>query len=655
MDPLAGLSVACNIMQVIQFSVETLATFRQMRETAPPDVYIQKDGHSLLDMTKRLKKTLDTPEATDGISSDAALLRVCNELVGVVEALGERMRKVTPQPGASKFKLAKKSLSYQVKHKPKIKDLAQQLDTLKSTMQSEILGDLRNTLRDVQGDISPRLRDMDEDIQRFYTLVVAGHTQLEELVNRESGRIKETIKEEAQKTREGTIQRAQGIENMIKETEDKKVNTAAYKQFLGSFRFSEFNARRNMISTTHHETFEWVFEDPDNDGDEILRRRQWDSFPDWLRAGKGIYWISGKAGAGKSTLFKFLLEHPKTRTIIDESDPKTIVICAFIWSVGNLMQKNLKGVLCTLLYQIFKKCEDLYSKMSNDYTELFESKHEHSDWSLPDLERLFQSAVDSSSHPFCVFIDGLDEIDRSKSGAITSLISWLERTAVLENIKICASSRPESIFESRLHKYPHLRVQDLTAEDIRKYVSENLDKLDIKVGVSSTDWNMLIDDVVQKAEGVFLWVYLVVQNIRTDVEDFPSWKALKQRVNELPSELNLMYKVMWDRRNDSNVNRAEAAFFINVVLREQAHSSILLNMLEWDLDVQRLVLQGGNPLSDGFLLEKCSRFAAHVTSRCGGLITSHVTSFSRAVDKQTALVSAIFKPNKGGVYLSFMH
>lgn len=657
MDPLAGLSVACNVMQVIQFSVETLAIFRQMKEGALPDPYIQANSRSLLDTTNRLKQTLNTPAIANGIPSDAALLQVCNKLVVVVAALNDQSQKVIPQPGASKVKVFGKTLKYQLRHKSKIDKMAQQLDRLQSRMQLEILGDLRNTLKDVQGDISLRLQNMDQDLQRFYTLVVAGHTRLEELVNRESGHIKDTITKEAQKTREDTTQHAQDIENLIKGTKEEQINTAAYQRFLESFRFPQFNARRNMISDSHNKTSEWVFESPGNDLDQNTRTHPWYSFPDWLRAGKGIYWISGKAGAGKSTLFKFLLEHPKTREILAERNPKTTIISAFIWSVGTPMQKTLRGVLCTLLYEMFDQRIDLYSFMSTSQSVRFGSKKEHSDWSLKELETLFLSAVNNSAYPFCVFIDGLDEVDRSKPAEITTLMNWLERTATLENIKICASSRPETIFENRLHIYPHLRVQDLTAGDIRRYVSDSLDQLDLKVGVSLNEWHTLIDQIVRKAEGVFLWVHLVVEHIRTDIEFSSGWVTLKQRVDKLPSDLHSMYEMMWKRRNgDSDIYRAETAFYLNSLVAEHSQfgGKLFEQMLEWNLNVQQMILQGGVPVSDGFILEECSRFNVNVSARCGGLVASNgrllPTQLPQTANKRKELFSDLYY-----IDLTFIH
>jgi len=69
-------------------------------------------------------------------------------------------------------------------------------------------------------------------------------------------------------------------------------------RFSNSLKFPEMHERENHITARYSETFEWIF--------DAKSDKPWDSFPEWLRSGNGVFWISGKAGAGKSTLMKFL-------------------------------------------------------------------------------------------------------------------------------------------------------------------------------------------------------------------------------------------------------------------------------------------------------------------------------------------------------------
>ncbi|KAK4188091.1 hypothetical protein QBC35DRAFT_550639, partial [Podospora australis] len=59
--------------------------------------------------------------------------------------------------------------------------------------------------------------------------------------------------------------------------------------------FSTIYNRRESISEEHSGTYRWASEKPNSNS------RPWDDLSQWLRSGKGMYWLSGKAGSGKST------------------------------------------------------------------------------------------------------------------------------------------------------------------------------------------------------------------------------------------------------------------------------------------------------------------------------------------------------------------
>jgi predicted ATPase len=75
---------------------------------------------------------------------------------------------------------------------------------------------------------------------------------------------------------------------------------AAISQLLQSLSFPEMQDRQHTICDAHAKTFKWIFDEKNN---QCLRT--WSSFTDWLQHGRGIYWINGKAGSGKSTLMRY--------------------------------------------------------------------------------------------------------------------------------------------------------------------------------------------------------------------------------------------------------------------------------------------------------------------------------------------------------------
>lgn len=90
------------------------------------------------------------------------------------------------------------------------------------------------------------------------------------------------------------------------------------KRVLNSLAYSDMHGRFETVDTAHNKTFEWIFEDSTKGGnvDRALSSRE--SFIHWLSAGSGIFHITGKLGSGKSTLMKFLCDHPRTEAELQE-------------------------------------------------------------------------------------------------------------------------------------------------------------------------------------------------------------------------------------------------------------------------------------------------------------------------------------------------
>jgi hypothetical protein len=93
--------------------------------------------------------------------------------------------------------------------------------------------------------------------------------------------------------------------------------------FLKSLHFKQIKARQFEVKTAHANTFEWIFEEGEKQ-----------KFGQWLSGPSGVFWISGKAGSGKSTLMKFLGGHARLRTKLQvwAGGCETFVASHFFWS-----------------------------------------------------------------------------------------------------------------------------------------------------------------------------------------------------------------------------------------------------------------------------------------------------------------------------------
>lgn len=305
---------------------------------------------------------------------------------------------------------------------------------------------------------------------------------------------------------------------------------------LRSLHFSTIKVRFEEIKSAHARTFEWAYIDT-----KIHLKP-------WLETEGGIFWVTGKAGSGKSTFMKFLCCRKETQTALEQwAGPKrTITLSYFFWNSGYPEQKTQEGLLRSLLFQVFRQAPELMSIICpgrwNDISE------RESVWTLRELSEVFQLLGKQKSLPvrLCFFVDGLDEFEPSfKNGDHKNLLQILKDVSTSPDIKLCLSSRPWPFVLNELSRSNRkLYMQDLTNNDMRIYVQEVLesDEYFRKLQRRTPECTKLISQITAKAQGVFLWVYLVVRSIFKGLEDQDTTAELQRRIDALPEGLEELFK-----------------------------------------------------------------------------------------------------------------
>jgi hypothetical protein len=305
--------------------------------------------------------------------------------------------------------------------------------------------------------------------------------------------------------------------------------------------------RYENVLEAYPETFEWAFHDPT---DEQL---QWSNLTHWLEKGGGVYWVNGKAGSGKSTLMKHLYDDPRTTRYL-ATWAGSIPLCVstfFFWNSGSREQKSQPGLLRALLYQVLRKHPKLvpiimpdlwatnYSRAVND-SYLGEDLTQF--WSLRQLVRAFRALVHQTVVPLkiCFLIDGLDEFD----GNHEELANLFKDITKSPYIKICLSSRPWVVFEDMFKQCPNLRLQNLTYRDIELYVMGELNHHGAFQRLSSEKPEAapaITREILEKADGVFLWVDIVVRSLLSGIRNRDGLEDLWGRLRAMPKELEPLY------------------------------------------------------------------------------------------------------------------
>jgi hypothetical protein len=219
---------------------------------------------------------------------------------------------------------------------------------------------------------------------------------------------------------------------------------------------------------------------------------------------------------------------------------------------------------------------------------------------------------------FCFFIDGLDEYE-GKPGDIIRLIELLKSTL---QVKICVSSRPWNEFEKDFgqDRSKKLYMQDLTRGDIELYVRDILEN---DVGfqeLKQRDSHCLdlIQDVVDAAKGVFLWVFLVVRSLLEGLTNADRIVDLQRRLRLLPTDLNEYFeRILF---TVDNFYRKQTAQMFRVTL---AAYDTLPSLCYWFVDQEDPSLMEKlevGPLSGEATSDRLKQIQKRLNACCKGLL-----------------------------------
>lgn len=427
-------------------------------------------------------------------------------------------------------------------------------------------------------------------------------------------------------------------------------------QLLRSLKFDRMNERRNQVSSSHPETFTWVLQDG-SEGDVDSKNISWDSFTDWLRSTEPVYWISGMPGSGKSTLTKYLLGQSQTQKWLDLWKPNAIIISHFFWRPGTAMQQSIRGLLFSLLHQLVSEDVSALDEVRMNYDEN-STKDNETDWSDDELKSALHFTMGRYSRPIAIFLDGLDEV--LPGDGVLKLLEVVDGLKVLcghtGTLKVCLGSRREPLFCKRLCAYPQLRLEDLNLVDLQRYGRDHI-KIppDYYIAGEYQSWRQdqegfkewLVESLVHKAGGVFLWLCLTVSTIMKALNEGETVEDLVHRIDNLPRGLADLYADMWARMNHDSIHlKTRAASYLQVALvglvdrRDSDYRwpfSPYIMMAATTPGITSLLLQPD--LSDQMpaasqILEACETTRRDIANRCGGLLVCPSPTESRWRDEK---------------------
>ncbi|KAH7311150.1 hypothetical protein BKA65DRAFT_164399 [Rhexocercosporidium sp. MPI-PUGE-AT-0058] len=555
MDPLTTISLVANIVAFIDFGYKIVSVAREVHQSSTGTTSDNEDLEFLSTKLQGLAVDLKPGKPGSAMTADelrlAELVDECQEvstkLLGLLNSLKVKNPKLKRQVIATVFRNMRKT-SEKEKLEGRLDRCQQQLHLqLFQTSRLDALGRLEAIQKSgqCQQEVLLRLSNHVMALSDSFKATNLGPELLNDirsLLNRSDAALSSVI--------QNRILDGLQFEKMNDRLEDiEKAHAATFGWLLDESARSEESLRKDRVSMSNNESYQDYGLQIAREND-ALRRNTRESFINWLSEGTGIFHISGKPGAGKSTLMKYLSMHSRTEEYLKvwSGDKQLALARFFFWRHGSDFQKSFKGLLRSLLHSILAQCPDFIKVAFPVQWEMARQgmalRFEHSDVQAA-FDRLMRRSDVYSKHMFAFFIDGLDEFEGRENHLVRTLFDWLHSGP--DAIKICVSSRELPIFQERFLACPKFRLHELTQSDILAFVEDVLrSNEDVAALAGTQDFTSLGRCIVSKAEGVFLWVSLALKAVEHGVLAEDRMEDLIKKIDFLPIELEDLFQAIFD-------------------------------------------------------------------------------------------------------------
>ncbi|ROW16952.1 hypothetical protein VPNG_01426 [Cytospora leucostoma] len=579
MDPLSAIGLASNVLAFISFSTGLLKTAKNIHDSSNGTLDENRSRETVVREMKHLSTRLLIPGATgcpDGNTTLQALAQECQDIATQLISLLERIKPKEPKSISQSIWAALRNQIYEKDRE----DLEVRLANCRSQLELQLnFLSRKETLEKLQ-DLLAASKMNESKLDEIHSQV----TQLRRCIQASF------IEPDARAPLK-----------LLLSTEERVFESIAEERILRCLSFEGMNRREDMVVETHSNTFKWILEDDETDeiastaaqgqddrGDspdlscrfpveDEKQVRAREKLGSWLASGniREVFHLSGKLGSGKSTLIKFISESHHTAERLDQwADGRKLTIVSFyFWNAGSEYEKSLRGLYRGLLHRILKDCPDLMATvLPLQYEQAISAP-----WLAPKAIEISEREVLSAlaqiinsyhlwkSNCFCLFIDGLDEFQPTTKDDYRDLVNLLCRWAwnAPKNVKICVSSREYPIFMERFSANSRIRLHELTRNDMEVYIRDRLADAREDDGLE-----LLVFSIMNKANGVFLWVALVIKSMREGLEMGTSCADLTNDVDMLPDQLEDLYRYILTSLGKIPRKRAYQTFAMIVELKK---------------------------------------------------------------------------------------
>ncbi len=365
-----------------------------------------------------------------------------------------------------------------------------------------------------------------------------------------------------------------------------------------------------------------------------------------------------------------IVDDARTRGLLERWAPNGVldIPAFFFWNSGVLEQRSQAGLFRSILYDVLLKHTNLIPVVfPEEWQKVLELlRHEvpvvYENWSLSRLQSCFKHLVENACERLrlCFFIDGLEEYD----GDHDEISEYFSELSNAPFVKFCIASRPLLVFKDAFSTCPGLRLQDLTYNDIHRYIEDKLkanERMKLLTKETPKEARELVQEVIYKAEGGFLWVTLVVKSLLKGLSQRDGISELNRRLKTFPSDLEKLYGHMLSSIEPIYMEEASKIFQLHRATQNYTRPSVELIYIALIVDLQRAL---GTPTED---VQKAMKELVRLvdsttqTERFDSLIYDSESLYEHLDDKMRTCCGGLIECNWQGSYesdtsqLSYIH
>jgi hypothetical protein len=282
---------------------------------------------------------------------------------------------------------------------------------------------------------------------------------------------------------------------------------------------------------------------------------------------RGLLWIRGKPGSGKSTLMRTIYENA---TEIAATNPDMLVVTFFFNArAKDELEKSSIGMYRSIIHQVLEQMPSQRAKFAAGYRDKL-MRDTIDDWTIPDLQVFLRHIVgDLRGQSLAILLDALDEAEEKDVRALVTFMEDLCRIAT-ENetsLQACLSSR----------HYPFIRIRNgsitLVLESEEEHSRDIVNYIDNWLSKYHEPMPDLQAELVRQAKGVFLWVSLAIQQLEY-LHDNGDQDAMLERVKHIPSRLDDLFSELL-KTNTNNMDETIILLQWMLYARDLPHPTLL--------------------------------------------------------------------------------